>query len=108
MKKITILFTTMLLLGAGCDNSDDGGGKAYPTVGSRVDVQLRRDYLGIHATPPQIVGVMSEGANQPVAASGVLARVTDDFVVLQVDNEPNRELWIPRGAILLMDVKKKQ
>ncbi len=109
MKSIR-LKTATLLLGAGlflvgCDEGDDTsgsmGGKAYPPVGSYVHVQFRRDYLGLS----------SDKAMQPLegglASSGELKKITDDFVVLQVDNEPNRELWIPRGAVLLMDVHRK-
>jgi hypothetical protein len=36
----------------------------------------------------------------------VLKRITDEFVVLTVHNEPNREVWIPRETILLLDVTR--
>ena len=113
MRKLHLTLATVLLTLAGilavggCDNSDDGtmvGGHAYPQPGSYVVVQFRRDYLGLageKATTP-----MGEGANLTLGASGTLKRVNEEFVVLGVDNEPNRELWIPRSVILLLDVKR--
>ena len=108
----------------GCDEGDDDngmvGGKAYPPAGRTVHVQFRRDYLGyattgtsggVQGTLSPLVGAMGEGAPQPVAASGVLKRVTDEFVivqVVQVPNAPTRELWIPREAVLLLDVTRQE
>jgi hypothetical protein len=91
----------------GCDNFDDGtmvGGHAYPAVGSYVVVQFRRDYLGLASDKPTTP--MGEGVNLTLGSSGTLKRINEEFVVLGVDNEPNRELWIPRGSILLLDVKR--
>jgi hypothetical protein len=101
------LLLCVLVVAGGCDNSDDStmvGGHAYPPVGSYVTVQYRRDYLGISGDPK--VGAMGEAAPQPVASGGTLKRMNEEFIVLGVDNEPNRELWIPRGAVLLLDVRK--
>ena len=91
----------------GCDNSDEGtmvGGHAYPPAGSSVVVQFRRDYLGLASEKPTTP--MGEGMNVALGSSGTLKRINEEFVVLGVDNEPSRELWIPRGAILLLDVKR--
>lgn len=96
--------------GAGCDTSAESGSSSaggYPPTGSYVHVQLRRDYLNVGGGTTAI-GAMGEGAPQPVAASGELKRVTETFLVLQVDNEADRELWIPRDAVLLLDVRRKQ
>src|SRR3954454_21493989 len=87
----------------GCDTSDDSGmvgGHAYPQVGSYVSVQFRRDYLGLASDKPTTP--MGEGMNLSLGSSGTLKRINDEFVVLGVDNEPNRELWIPRRSILLL------
>jgi hypothetical protein len=112
MKRSQLTFAALALattLGslAGCDNSDDSGmvgGHAYPAVGSYVSVQFRRDYLGLASEKPTTP--MGEGMNMSLGSSGTLKRINDEFVVLGVDNEPNRELWIPRGSILLLDVRK--
>jgi hypothetical protein len=97
------------LLGAspGCDEGQDVGmvgGRAYPPVGSFVHVQFRRDFLGMAAEK----GSSPTGGESGIelASSGELRRVTEEFVVLAVANEPDRELWIPRDAVLLMDVKR--
>ena len=121
MKRITstaaaLLFATTAFAFTGCDEGDDGmvGGKVYPKAGSTVNVQLRRDFLGYNTTgtaafnggtASPLVGAMGEGAPQPVGVGGVLKRMSDDFVVLQV-GDPNvgRELWITRDAILMLDV----
>jgi hypothetical protein len=95
---------------AGCDTSAESGSSGtggYPPAGSYVHVQLRRDFLGVGGGT-NAIGAMGEGAPQPVASSGELKRVTDAFLVLQVDNEADRELWIPREAVLLIDVRRKQ
>jgi hypothetical protein len=107
--KLVLGATALLLLSGlvGCDNSDDSGmvgGHSYPPVGSDVTVQYRRDYLGISGEAK--VGVMGEAASQPVASGGTLKRMNDEFLVLGVNNDPNRELWIPRSSILLLDVRK--
>jgi hypothetical protein len=114
MNRITSTAAAFLLAATafasvGCDEGDDGmvGGKAYPKTGSNVHVQLRRDYLGLNSvTGMPMVGAMGEGAAQPVAASGTLKRVTDEFVVLQIPGDERRELWIPRDAVLMMDVTR--
>jgi hypothetical protein len=107
----TLLVMPAILLSAltvcGCDNSDDGtmvGGHAYPPAGSYVVVQFRRDYLGLASDKPTTP--MGEGVNLTLGSSGTLKRINEEFVVLGVDNEPSRELWIPRGSILLLDVKR--
>jgi hypothetical protein len=107
---VAFLLLGCVFASGGCDTSEDGGaasgGKSYPPIGSYVHAQIRRDYLGLASDKPTTP--MGEGMNLALASSGELKRVTDEFVVLQVDNEPNRELWIPRAAILLLDVHRKQ
>jgi hypothetical protein len=101
----TILLSAFAL--GGCDNSDDGtmvGGHAYPPIGSSVVVQFRRDSLGLASDKPTTP--MGEGVNLTLGSSGTLKRINEEFVVLGVDNEPNRELWIPRSVVLLLDVKR--
>ena len=49
---------------------------------------------------------MGEGMNMALGSSGTLKRMNDEFVVLGVDGAPDRELWIPRSVILLLDVKR--
>lgn len=107
MNRIFIPFIALAAIVMGCDNSSDTGmvgGRAYPKVGSNVDVQFRRNFLGLSSDKPTTP--MGEGMNMNLGASGVLKGVTDEFVVLQVHGEENRELWIPRDTILLLDVKK--
>ena len=108
--KLALLSPAILLSAfavGGCDNSDDGtmvGGHAYPPAGSYVVVQFRRDYLGLASDKPTTP--MGEGASLALGSSGTLKRINEEFVVLGVDNEPTRELWIPRSVILLLDVKR--
>jgi hypothetical protein len=107
MNRTLILFISLAALVIGCDNSDDTsmvGGRAYPKVGSHVDVQFRRGMLGLASDKPTTP--MGEGMGMNLGASGVLKGVTDEFVILKVHGEENRELWIPRDTILLLDVKK--
>ena len=91
---------------AGCDGGDEGmvGGRAYPKIGSHVDVQFRRQFLGLASDKPTTA--MGEGMGMSLGSSGVLKRITDEFIVLGVHGETNRELWIPRETVLLLDVKK--
>jgi hypothetical protein len=107
MKSTFATLLTLTLLAAGCDTGEDSGitgGRGYPKIGSHVDVQFRRGMLGLASEKPTTP--MGEGMNMSLGSSGILKHITDDFVVLQVHNEPNRELWIPRDTILLMDVKR--
>ena len=116
MNRITIRAASLMVAtvaaftSAGCDEGDDGmvGGKAYPPTGSTVHVQFRRDYLGMAANSrSEALGAMGEGAPQPVAASGVLRQVGEEFIVLQVgEDKARRELWIPRDAVLMLDVTR--
>ncbi len=113
MTRIKSTLATFLVAGSsslfgGCDTASDGGtigAKSLAPAGSYVHIQFRRDFLGMAGEGK--VGLMGEAAAQPVASSGELKGVTDEFVVLQVDNEANRELWIPRAAVLLLDVRLK-
>jgi hypothetical protein len=108
-KLAALLLAGSATLLAGCDTSSDGGGtlsaKSLPVPGSYVHVQFRRDFLGLASDKPTTP--MGEGMSMALAASGELKGITDEFVVLQVDNEANRELWVPRSAILLLDVRVK-
>jgi hypothetical protein len=102
-----LLLAALLFTSPGCDEGQDVGmvgGKVYPPLGSFVHVQFRRDLLGL----------ASEKGSSPVnsdtglvlASSGELRRMTEEFIVLEVANEPDRELWIPRENVLLLDVKR--
>ena len=118
----SLLFALTALASPGCDEGDDDGmvgGRAYPPAGSTVHVQFRRDYLGYATTGTSggqpgtsspLIGAMGEGAPQTVAASGELRRVTDEFIVLRIPNPaadaPVREVWIPRDAVLMLDVTR--
>jgi hypothetical protein len=116
MNRISSSMLALLVAGSssfavvGCDEGEDGmvGGKVSPKAGSTVHVEFRRDYLGVNSvanTP--MIGAMGEGATQPVGTTGTLKRMTDEFLVLQVPGDDKRELWIPRSAILLLDVTRK-
>jgi hypothetical protein len=109
--KLALIAPAVLLssfaAGGGCDNSDDGtmvGGHAYPPTGSYVYVQFRRDYLGLASEKPTTP--MGEGMGMSLGSSGTLKRINEEFVVLGVDGDAQREIWIPRGVILLLDVKR--
>ena len=108
MKSTYALILIVALSGAtGCDTDETAdmvGGRVYPKAGSTVHVQFRRDLLGLASDKPTTP--MGEGMNMAIGTSGVLKRITDEFVVLQVHNEANRELWIPRDTILLLDVTR--
>ena len=104
-----LLFAAALVLcgPAGCDDGQDVGmvgGKTYPPVGSFVHVQFRRDFLGFAGEKGS--SPVGTDPNVVLASSGELRRITDEFVVIAVANEPDRELWIPREVVLLMDVKR--
>ena len=104
-----LLAGLVMIVGPSCDDGQEVnmvGGRAYPPVGSFVHVQFRRQHLGFASEKG--ISVMGDTAGVTVASSGELRRVTDEFVVLQVANEPNRELWIPRDVILLLDVMRPQ
>jgi hypothetical protein len=110
MKRTTLTLSLALVLSAvaGCDDSggDAGmvGGRSYPKVGSHVDVQFRRGYLGLASDKPTTP--MGEGMNMNLGASGVMKGINDEFLILGVHGETNRELWIPRDTILLLDVTR--
>ena len=104
-----LLFAAALALGgpAGCDDGQDVGmvgGKTYPPVGSFVHVQFRRDFLGFAGEKGS--SPVGTDPNVVLASSGELRRITDEFVVIAVATEPDRELWIPRDVVLLLDVKR--
>ena len=97
------------LLSGGCDQSAStgsagGGGGPQPPAGSTATVQFRRDYLGgakdgpASATAGEINGAQ-------VGLSGKLLRVTDEWVVLEAQG---REQWVPKSAILYLDVTTPQ
>ena len=108
MKSTFALILIVALSGAaGCDTDDSAdmvGGRVHPKAGSTVHVQFRRDMLGLASDKPTTP--MGEGMGMGLGTSGVLKRITDEFVVLQVHGEANRELWIPRDTILLLDVTR--
>ena len=107
MKQVGGLLVGMMLF-VGCDTSEDSGmvgGRAAPPEGSEVHVQLRRDYLGLASDKPTTP--MGEGMGMSLGTSGVFKRMTDEFVILQVHDDANRELWIPRESILLLDVRRQ-
>ena len=101
-----LLLAASVLASPGCDEGQDVGmvgGKVYPPIGSFVHVQFRRDYLGFAGDK----GSSPVGdANQVLASSGELRRMTEEFVVIEVQDQPDRELWIPRGNVLLLDVTR--
>jgi len=105
---LTPFVLTLALASPGCDEGEEVGmvgGRAYPPAGSYVHVQFRRQFLGLAGEKG--TNVMGEGAGLTVASSGELRRVTEEFVVLAVDGEPTRELWIPRDVILMLDVTRR-
>ena len=105
---LPLLACMLLAVPAGCDEGQDVGmvgGKVYPPLHSFVHVQFRRDYLGL-AGDKGSSPVGSADPSNVLASSGELLQITEDWVVLQVQNEPDRELWIPRGNVLLLDVKR--
>ena len=104
-----LLLCTVLLASTGCDEGQDVGmvgGHIYPPKGSFVHVQFRRDYLGF-AGDKGSSPVVGTDPGVALASSGELRNITEEFIVLAVADEPDRELWIPRGNILLLDVKRE-
>jgi hypothetical protein len=103
----TSLALAMFTALPGCSGGDSDDKKATaavagPGAGSYVYVQFRRDFLGLAS--PTAVGPTTEG----MGASGTLKEINREFVVLKVDNEAGRELWIPRESVLMMDVRPTQ
>ena len=83
---------------------------ASPTIGSVVTVQFRRDQLHHAAAGPINVSPASADGAQ-VCLTGYLARLDQDWVVLSYEhsvggNQPpmKREAWIPRAAVLFIEV----
>lgn len=102
-----LLLATMALTLSGCDEGQDVGmvgGKVYPPLGSFVHVQFRRDLLGLSSDKGS--SPVNSDTGMELASSGELRRMTEEFIVLEVANEPDRELWIPRENVLLLDVKR--
>lgn len=102
-----LLLAGALCVVAGCDEGQDVGmvgGQVYPPVGSLVHVQFRRDHLGFAGDKGS--SPVDSDASRVLASSGELRRITEEFVVLGFADEPNRELWIPREVILLMEVRR--
>ena len=87
---------------SGCDETggSGGGGGAHPEPGSYVYVHFRKQHLGLASDKPTTP--MGEGMNMALASSGELRLLTDEFVVIKVDGEAGRELWIPRDVVLLL------
>jgi len=85
---------------------------ASPAIGSVVTVQFRRDQLHHSAAGPINVSPASADGAQ-VCLTGYLVRLDHDWVVLSYEhsvggNQPpmKRETWIPRAAVLFIEVDK--
>ncbi len=73
---------------------------AAPPTGHRCTVQFRRDALGIAAATP--LGIRGESRVDKLAqVSGVIDQVTPEWLVLR---DADKALWIPRSAVLLVEV----
>ncbi len=85
---------------------------ASPGLGRVVTVQFRRDQLHENATGP-INASPASADGQQVTLTGYLVRLDQDWVVLSYthsvgDNQParEREAWIPRPAVLFIEVDR--
>src|SRR5688572_10470340 len=104
---VALLLLTVLAT-PGCDDqsgtTNSGGGgadSAQPAIDSYIIVQIRRDSLGAAGAPiPPMSGPVG-GAE--VAVGGKLRRLNADWVVIE---SAGRDIWIPRGVVLLIDVQK--
>jgi hypothetical protein len=102
--------STMPLLLTGCDrahaaNSPD---QRQPPTGRDCTVQFRRDFLGTSRDLPVSPTANTIGGSE-TCVRGRLMAVTDEWVVLAyavpVGNKPlEREFWIPRNVVLLIDI----
>lgn len=95
---------------AGCDVSTGGSGGSsgdtgpQPPAGGTVTVQFRRDYLGGAKDGPASATAGEINGSQ-VGLSGTLVRVTDEWVVIGAQG---REQWVPKSAVLYLDVMPPQ
>lgn len=98
-----------VLLMAGCKvethegrSGSQGAAGIKPEVGSACTVQLRRDALGASTglIPPDTESV----GGATVSVRGKFSRMDDNWVVLAASDKD--EIWIPRGMILLIEVRK--
>jgi hypothetical protein len=103
---VVLLSAAAFPLIPGCDDGSGDGDSSAPKPGSYVYVQFKRNYLGLASDKPTTP--MGEGMNMQLASSGEMKSLNDEFLVLKVDGEPGRELWIPRDVILMLDVRNKQ
>ena len=104
---------TLPLLVAGCNRANAAGsiGQRQPPTGRNCTVQFRRDFLGTARDLPVSPTIGSiNGAETSV--QGKLTVVTDEWIVLDqtiaAGAQPvERELWIPRDAVLLLQISPK-
>ena len=112
MLRLAMLFalvaaSTTALVGCGDDDDDDDrpGSSAgvQPQLGSNVVVQFRRDYLGAADSDGPVSATAGNVNGTEVAVAGKLVRVSDEWVVIE---SQGRELWVPKSAVLYLDVSK--
>jgi len=91
-----------LLLVSGCKGAGSDSRSNCPQQGAFCLVQFRRDALGASAPLPipPTTGVIN-GAS--VNVSGTFRAMDADWVVLTLGT--GKEYWIPRGMILLMEIR---
>jgi hypothetical protein len=100
----------MLAVAMGLMTVVGGCSEPGPPLGTACKVHFRRDALGGSTELP--VSVTTDSYNgAEVSISGKLAQVTDQWIVLTIDipehqGGGHREYWIPRQAVLLIQLDR--
>jgi hypothetical protein len=96
----------------GCDRTHAAGfSSRQPPLGRQCTVQFRRDLLGTSRELP-VAPTAGSINGAETCVRGVLAVVTDEWIVLNhstlvAGKAIEREYWIPRSAVLLIDMEPK-
>ena len=112
MKLIAAAAVVVLVALAGCKPSN--GEKAEeaekrplkPVAGSACVVHMRYDYLGCYGNTP--LPVMTDSVNgAAVSVRGTFESADENWVVLNSADAAGkpRQLWVPREAVLLIEVQ---
>jgi hypothetical protein len=93
---------SVALLTTGCGQA--AAASAGSPFGREVTIQFRRDALGT-AAPLPVSPTTGRINGAEVAVSGRLMKFTEEWIV--ISQGENRELWINRSTVLLMEFPLK-
>jgi hypothetical protein len=86
----------LAVTGAAQPRSRTGTTDQYATVQVRHDLLGLRAHAGVHIDDAELAGRAS--------VTGKLLSITDEFVALEMEH--NHEVWIPRGNVLLIHIRR--